>query len=560
MAIYHLSVKIISRSSGRSSVAAACYRSGDTITNQWDGITHDYSKKNWIEHTEILLPPNAPESFKDRSTLWNSVELAEKSGNAQLAREVEIALPHELTIEQQISLTRSYISQNFVSQGMCADFAIHNPPVTDSKHRPIDSEGNPTNDPDKMTFRNPHAHIMLTMRPLNEQGQWKPKSQKNYICRKGSQEKSIPANDFKEAESDGWRKQYQYKVGKKKIWLTEESANKKDLKRINNNPKAECVQNPIMADWNSKDSLFRWRESWASMCNQALRDNGISEQIDHRSYEEQGINKVGTVHLGPSAFQAEKRGEHTQLGNLNHTIAEDNLFLNNLEEQIKRMEEMETERLNQINARLEGLRSKYIAYAYERLALSAAISTSQNQIKDEAVIAKTYAESMEQITIVLENFLKALDLKKQELELCSPLQVKKRKELIEEIARTEMEIQSLYNRRDKIFKAYKADPSDPIFPAYIETKKQRIAYLKSEQAKINTEFWSLVEDNKDRLKELRSLRYTKRNQWEDFTKGRLKEHYQKNFNQSTWEKAKAQAPDIPVVEVTGIKKYLKHKR
>ena len=560
MAIYHLSVKIISRSSGRSSVAAACYRSGDTITNEWDGITHDYSKKNWIEHTEILLPPNAPESFKDRSTLWNSVELAEKSGNAQLAREIEIALPKELIREQQISLTREYIEQNFVSQGMCADFAIHNPPVTDSKHRPIDSEGNPTNDLDKMIFRNPHVHIMLTMRPLNEQGQWQTKSQKNYICRKGNQEKSIPAPDMKQAELDGWRKQYQYKVGKKKIWLTEESANKKDLKRINNNPKAECVQNATMVEWNSKDSLFRWRESWASMCNQVLRDNNINEQIDHRSYEEQGINKVGTVHLGPSAFQAEKRGEHTQLGNLNRTIAEDNLFLNEFAERIKHMEEMETEHLNQINARLEGLRSKYIAYAYERLALSAAVTSSQNQIKDEAVIAKTYAESMEQITIALENFLKSLDLKKQELELCSPFQNQKRKELIEEIARTEIEIQSLYDRRDKIFKAYKADPSDPIFPEYLESQKQRISFLKSEQAKINTEFWKLVEDNKERLKELRSLRYVKRNQWEDFTKGKLKEHYQKNFNQFVWEKAKAQAPDIPEVDGTGMRKSISHRR
>ncbi len=560
MAIYHLSVKIIGRSSGRSSVAAACYRSGDTITNEWDGITHDYSKKNWIEHTEILLPPNAPESFKDRATLWNSVELAEKSGNAQLAREIEIALPYELDPEQQISLTREYIEQNFVSQGMCADFAIHNPPVTDSKHRPIDSEGNPTNDPDKMTFRNPHAHIMLTMRPLNLQGQWQPKSQKNYLCRKGNQEKSIPANDFKEAESDGWRKQYQYKVGKKKIWLTEESAAKKDLKRINNNPKAECVQNPIMAEWNSKDSLFRWRESWASMCNQVLRDNGISEQIDHRSYEAQGINKVGTVHLGPSAYQMEKRGEHTDLGNLNREITEDNIFLNNLDLEIKRLEDLETEHLNQINARLEGLRSKYMAYAYERLALSAAITSSQNQIRDEAVIAKTYAESMEQITVALENFLKSLDFKKQELELCNPFQAKKRKELIEEIARTEMEIQSLYGRRDEIIKAYKEKTIVAESPESDIQKKQRIKSLKSEQAKINTEFWSLVEDNKERLKELRSLRYVNRNQWEDFTKSKLKEHYKKNFNQSTWEKAKAQAPDIPEVDGTGIRNNKSHRR
>ncbi|WP_270269299.1 MobQ family relaxase [Enterocloster clostridioformis] len=560
MAIYHLSVKIIGRNAGRSSVAAACYRSGDTITNQYDGLTHDYSRKHWIEHTEILLPANAPESFKDRSTLWNAVELAEKSGNAQLAREVEIALPKELTLEQQITLLREYIDKNFVSKGMCADFAIHVPPVTDDKGIPLDADGKRTQDPDKMIFNNPHAHIMLTMRPLNDRGEWQPKSQKCYLCRKGNEQKSILASEYKEAESEGWKKQYQYRVGKKKIWLTEESAAKRNLKQASKEPRSEKALNPIIADWNSKDSLFQWRESWASMCNQALRENNINQQIDHRSYESQGINKVASVHLGPSAYQAEKRGQHTELGNLNRGIAEDNIFLNNFEEQIKRLEEKETEHLNQINARLEGLRSKYIAYAYERLALSAAVTSSQNQIKDEAIIAKTYAESMEQITVALETFLKSLDFKKQELELCNPFQTQKRKALIEGIARTEMEIQSLYDRREKIFKAYKAKPTDPIFPGYLENQKQRIAYLKGEQAKINTEFWTLVEDNKERLKELRSLRYTKRNQWEDFAKSKLREHYQENFNQSIWEKAKAQAPDIPEVDGTGMRKNISHRR
>ena len=95
-----------------------------------------------------------------------------------------------------------------------------------------------------------------------------------------------------------------------------------------------------MAEWNSKDSFFRWRESWASMCNQALRDNNINQQIDHRSYEEQSINKVASVHLGSSAYQMEKRGEHTDLGNLNREITEDNQFLSEIEERIKRMEEI----------------------------------------------------------------------------------------------------------------------------------------------------------------------------------------------------------------------------
>ena len=136
--------------------------------------------------------------------------------------------------------------------------------------------------------------------------------------------------------------------------------------------------------------------------------------------------------------------------------------------------------------------------------------------------------------IIQNCFMKSLDLKKQELEVCSPFQNQKRKELMEEIARTEMEIQSLYDRREKIFKAYKAEPTDPIFPEVIEDKKQRIVFLKGEQAKINVEFWTLVEANRERLKDLRSLRYTNRSQWEDFTKDKLKEHYQGDFNENVY--------------------------
>ena len=108
MAIYHLSIKIISRGKGKSAVAAAAYRSGAKITSDYDGIVHDYTKKGGIVHTEVLLPENAPPKYKNRSVLWNAVEEIEKNSNAQLAREIEIALPQELSHEQHIALTREY--------------------------------------------------------------------------------------------------------------------------------------------------------------------------------------------------------------------------------------------------------------------------------------------------------------------------------------------------------------------------------------------------------------------------------------------------------------------
>ena len=121
MAIYHLSIKIFSRGKGRSAVAAAAYRSGATIKSEHDGTVHDYSRKGGIVHTEILLPENAPSRYKDRAVLWNAVEKAERFVKAQLAREIEIALPVELSMEQNISLARRYANEQFVKAGMCAD-------------------------------------------------------------------------------------------------------------------------------------------------------------------------------------------------------------------------------------------------------------------------------------------------------------------------------------------------------------------------------------------------------------------------------------------------------
>jgi len=157
MAIFHFPIHIFQRSKGRSAVAGAAYRSGTKLTNEWDGQTHDFTKKRGIVHAEIMLPAHAPPEFSDRSALWNSVEMIEKAKDSQLAREIEAALPVELTREQQLALVRSFVKDNFVDSGMCADFALHDK-----------GDGNP------------HAHIMLTMRPLKGNGEWGAKCRKVY--------------------------------------------------------------------------------------------------------------------------------------------------------------------------------------------------------------------------------------------------------------------------------------------------------------------------------------------------------------------------------------------
>jgi len=109
IAIYRCSIKIISRGKGKSAVATAAYRAGEKITNDFDGETHDYTRKGGVVHTEILLPDHAPAQYADHAVLWNAVEKIEKAKNAQLAREIELALPQELTREQGISLVREYV-------------------------------------------------------------------------------------------------------------------------------------------------------------------------------------------------------------------------------------------------------------------------------------------------------------------------------------------------------------------------------------------------------------------------------------------------------------------
>jgi heme oxygenase len=147
VAIYHLHAQIIKRSSGRSAVAAAAYRAGEKIHNERDGITHDYTRKTGVVHSEIMLPDHAPQEYSERSVLWNAVEKAEKRCDSQTAREFDIALPNEFDRQEQIELVREYVQENFVDKGMCADIAIHDK-----------SDGNP------------HAHIMLTTREISESG------------------------------------------------------------------------------------------------------------------------------------------------------------------------------------------------------------------------------------------------------------------------------------------------------------------------------------------------------------------------------------------------------
>ncbi|ADU13138.1 Ti-type conjugative transfer relaxase TraA [Asticcacaulis excentricus] len=152
MAIYHLSMKPISRGSGRSAVAAAAYRSGTKLTNERDGLTHDYTRKSGVEETEIVLPEGVDAEWaRDREQLWNAAEMAEKRNDARVAREFEVALPHELNADQRLELVREFSQSVADTYGVAVDFAIHAPD-------------------EAMDERNHHAHILITTREVTANG------------------------------------------------------------------------------------------------------------------------------------------------------------------------------------------------------------------------------------------------------------------------------------------------------------------------------------------------------------------------------------------------------
>ena len=244
MAIYHLSAKIHSRSTGASAVAAAAYRSGMELIDARTGEEHDYSRRSGIEGSEILAPEDSPDWVRDRNALWNAAEGAERRKDAQVAREVEVSAPVELSKEQRRELVQGFAEREFVARGMVADIAYH------------DGDGS-----------NPHAHILLTTRGLEGEG-------------------------FGDKERD----------------------------------------------WNRKELLSDWRETWAREANEALRRAGIGERIDHRSlivqrdkalvrgeiWKAEKLDRDPEIHLGRAAWMAARQGVGNERTRRNDRIVRGN--------------------------------------------------------------------------------------------------------------------------------------------------------------------------------------------------------------------------------------------
>ena len=394
------------------------------ILNDYDGVRHNYTRKGGLVWQEVFLPDNAPAEWADRSILWNAVEAAETTKESRLARMFVVALPVELNHDQQMALLTEYIRQQFVADGMCADVALHDP----------DPPGH-----------NPHAHILLTMRPLDEHGDWQYKTEKEYLCVRGDEERGFTADEFSQAKLDGWEKQYPYKVGRKKVYMAPSVAEAQGLVRASKHPKNTRYgrQNPITERWNSENQLLNWRASWAETCNRHLEMAASEARIDHRSNVERGIDEQPTVHEGVAARMIEKRGGTSVLCEMNRQIRADNALLRVLKEQVQKL--MDAVKRG-VPALLEGLRDAMVLVQYQLLfndGQQASLSERLQAIRNLTTEYKTIQTAIKNKTVQR----KALLAEQAEL---SPLQFIRSSQISQEVAALTEDIEELRFRKEQL--------------------------------------------------------------------------------------------------------------
>ena len=400
IAIYHMSAKVVSRGAGRSAVAASAYLSCSRMYNDYDGVQHDYTRKQGLIFQEVLLPPKASPEWKDREQLWNAVERAEKTKDSRLAREFVVALPIELPRKAQISLLRDFIQNNFVDMGMCADFAIH------------DTDGH-----------NPHAHILLTVRPLETDGTWQYKTQKEYLCIRNGEEKGFTASEFKDAQTKGWEKQYPYKVGKKKVYMAPSAAQEHGYIRADKHPKSTRFgrQNPVSEQWNSEAQLREWRKAWADAVNHTLQEHQIDTRIDHRSFADQGRDEQPTIHEGYHARDMEKKGLISDRCEINRQIRKDNRLFRELKRQVEKLKKTVSENIHSVAKRLEQLRGTMIMIRYYLFHNRMQASSTREWISMITPVLKKYKTITKTIR-TKQTEKKSLQAQKKKLSFLQPVQ------------------------------------------------------------------------------------------------------------------------------------------
>ena len=464
MAIYHLEAKVVSRGAGRSAVAASAYLSCSRLYNDYDGIQHDYTKKQGLVWQQIFLPEYASQEWQDREKLWNAVEEVETAKDSRLAREFVVALPIELNREQQIELLQDFIREQFVADGMCADAAIH------------DTDGH-----------NPHAHILLTVRPLDEQGKWQYKTEKEYLCMKNGEERGFTAAEFKAAQTDGWEKQYQYKVGKKKVYMAPSAAEAQGLVRADKHPKSTRYgrQNPISERWNSEEQLTAWRAAWADVSNRYLERAGREERIDHRSYADRGLTEQPTIHEGVSARAMEKKGIISDRCELNRQIKAGNALLRELKSAVRRLMDAVKDTVPALAEAMEKLRENMIIFRYQLNHIAKGKRSMRKYIKSVSPELERYTGLVQQIKDKTKERKDLLAEKKELPVYC----VKRHKTLAVRIAELTEDLEELCSEKALLLQKfeYAEDAGAEAFRKDIATMEAGLKRLEAQEQKYAAE-------------------------------------------------------------------------
>ncbi len=460
MPIYHLEAKVISRGTGRSAVAASAYMSCSKILNDYDGVQHDYTRKQGLVWEQVFLPENAPAEWKDRANLWNAVEEAEETKDSRLAREFVAALPIELKKDEWITLLTEFIQSNFVSEGMCADVCIH------------DTDGH-----------NPHAHIMLTVRPLDEKGKWQYKTEKEYLCVKDGEERGFTAAEFKAAQADGWEKQYQYKVGKKKVYMTPSEAETHGYERANKYPKSTKYgrQNPIAARWNSEEQLVLWREAWANVVNRHLELGGFEARVDHRSHADRGLEEQPTIHEGVVARALEKKGIVSDRCELNRQIRRDNAEPRAIRQEIEKLKSA----VSDVGAALENLRTRLIILMYQLLNIGKGKAETKEYLTDTKPKIARLTSLVNKIKAV-ENERRAAAKEKKNT---PAWQILKHQELNKRLTELTEDLEELRSEKARLLAEFSCSEEDISAAAKsVKSQETKLAELDSMEKKYREEF------------------------------------------------------------------------
>lgn len=466
MAIYHLEAKVVSRGTGRSACAASAYLSCSAIYNDYDGVQHDYTRKGGLVWKQIFLPECAPATWQDREILWNAVEENEKAKDSRLAREFVPALPVELSPEQWKELLSDFIQESFVSDGMCADVAIHDP--------------NPPG-------HNPHAHILLTVRPLNPDGTWQYKTEKEYLCIKNGEERGFTAAEFKKAQADGWEKQYQYKVGRKKEYMAPSEAESKGYARLSKHPKSTKYgrQNPISERWNSEEQLVLWREAWASAVNRSLERYGFDERVDHRSFADQGRDEQPTIHEGVAARALEKKGIVSDRCELNRQIKRNNALLREIKAQVKELMDAVKNTIPAFAEAMESVREKMIIFKYQL----GYILMGKRRLTKSLDVMKPELERYTRIAGQIKEKSKERNALLSEKKTTPMLNIPKHRDLSRRIAELTEELEELHSEKKQLLAMlnYTEDTGLATVKKDVSTMEANLAKLEQQEQKYTAE-------------------------------------------------------------------------